>query len=198
MSGASGEASAALLERARAGDARAFEALAREVERPLFRHARRIVGQDVEAEDVVQDALLSAWRSISSFQGSSFRSWIFRIATNRALDRLRSRRRHPELPLDPPSDEDDDRSWAEPAAPGPDLAEIAGGREAFAVVEEALATLPAEQRAVLLLRDVEGFAYEEIAIITSAEIGTVKSRIHRGRLAVRNALILRGWKGSAG
>ena len=66
------------------------------------------------------------------------------------------------------------------------------------MVEETLATLPEEQRAALLLRDVEGFAYDEIAAITSAEVGTVKSRIHRGRLAVRNALVARGWKGSRG
>jgi RNA polymerase sigma-70 factor (ECF subfamily) len=191
------EANALLVQRARQGDARAFEQLARDVERPLYRLAVRMVGH-VDAEDVVQDALLAAWRSLASFEGSSFRAWIFRIATNRALDRLRSRRRHPELPLDPPAEEDDERSWAEPAAPGPELGDIAADREALVVVEEALATLPAEQRAVLLLRDIEGFAYEEIAIITAVEIGTVKSRIHRGRLAVRNALVARGWKGSAG
>ncbi|HEV8534409.1 MAG TPA: sigma-70 family RNA polymerase sigma factor [Candidatus Limnocylindria bacterium] len=156
-----------------------------------------MLGHD-DAEDVVQDALLSAWKSMSSFEGGSFRAWIFRIATNRALDRLRTRRRHPELPLDPPTDDDDAVGWAEPAAPGPEPADIAGDREALRVVEEALETLPAEQRAALLLRDVEGFAYDEIATITSTEIGTVKSRIHRGRLAVRNTLIARGWKGPAG
>jgi RNA polymerase sigma-70 factor, ECF subfamily len=194
---ASTEANALLVQKARQGDARAFEQLARDVERPLYRLAVRMVGQ-VDAEDVVQDALLAAWRSLASFEGSSFRAWIFRIATNRALDRLRSRRRHPELPLDPPAEEDNDRSWAEPAAPGPELADLAADREALVVVEEALTRLPAEQRAALLLRDIEGFAYEEIAIITAVEIGTVKSRIHRGRLAVRNALVARGWKGSAG
>lgn len=185
-----------LIERARAGDTRAFEELARREERALYRHALRIVGTTTDAEDVVQDALFSAWRSIASFQGLSFRAWLFRIATNRALDQLRSRKRRPELPLDPP--EDDDVTWAEPAAPGPDLTQIAGDREALAVVETALETLPAEQRTALLLRDVEGFAYEEIAVITSVEIGTVKSRIHRGRLAVRNALIGRGWRGPEG
>src|SRR3989441_11160153 len=192
------DASARLIKQARAGDARAFEALARAVERPLYRHVQRIVGESADAEDCVQDALFSAWRSIRAFEGDSFRAWIFRIATNRALDRLRSRRRHPELPLDPPADEGEDRSWAEPAAPGPELADIAADREALVIVEQALATLPAEQRAALLLRDVEGFAYEEIASITTVEIGTVKSRIHRGRLAVRNALVARGWKGPAG
>ena len=193
----SGEPSEALLARARRGDARAFEQLALEIERPLYRHATRMLGHD-DAEDAVQDALLSAWKSMASFEGTSFRAWMFRIVTNRALDRLRSRKRHPELPLDPPAESDDSASWAEPVASGPDLADLAADREALSVVEHALATIPPDQRAALLLRDVEGFAYEEIAMITSTEIGTVKSRIHRGRLAVRNVLISRGWKGSAG
>ena len=194
---ASVEPTAELLARARRGDARAFEDLARAVERPLYRHALRILANGADAEDVVQDALLSAWKSLSSFEGASFRAWIFRIATNRALDRLRARKRRPELPLDPPS-EDDEPGWAEPGSTAPELAELVGDREAVTLIEAALAHLPPEQRAALLLRDVEGFAYEEIASITVAEIGTVKSRIHRGRLAVRNALVAKGWKGSSG
>ena len=187
---------AALIERARTGDGRAFEDLAKREERALYRHAARIVGPGPDAEDVVQDAFLSAWRSIRSFEGPSFRAWLFRIVTNRALDRVRARRRRPELPLDPPSE--DDMTWAEPAAAGPDLVDIVSGREALVIVEEALRGVPEEQRAALLLRDVEGFAYEEIAIMTNAEIGTVKSRIHRARLAVRNTLVARGWRGSGG
>ena len=186
----------AVIARARSGDPRAFEDLARSEERALYRHAARIVGPGADAEDVVQDALFSAWRSISAFEGTSFRAWLFRIVTNRALDRVRARKRRPELPLDPP--EDEDVVWAEPVAPGPELAEVASSREALAIVEEALRGVPAEQRAALLLRDVEGFAYEEIAIMTNAEIGTVKSRIHRGRVAVRNALVARGWRGASG
>src|SRR5438552_17927705 len=136
MEHASGEPSAVLLvERARQGDTRAFEELARQLERPLYRHALRITGRDVDAEDVVQDALLSAWRSLASFEGTSFRAWIFRLATNRALDRLRSRRRRPEIPLDPPAEDDDALGWAEPAAPGPERAELAADRQALGVVE---------------------------------------------------------------
>lgn len=195
---ASEEASnVALIERARRGDARAFEDLVRASERALYRHAARIVGAGGDAEDVVQDALLSAWRSMSSFQGTSFRAWMFRIVTNRALDRVRARKRRPELPLDPP-DDDSDLTWAEPAAAGPELADLASSREAVAIVDRALEDVPEEQRAALLLRDVEGFSYEEIAVITAAEIGTVKSRIHRARLSVRNALVARGWRGSGG
>jgi RNA polymerase sigma-70 factor (ECF subfamily) len=196
LSGTSESEVQLLIDRARSGDARAFEDLARREERALYRHALRIVGTTSDAEDIVQDALFSAWRSIASFQGTSFRAWLFRIATNRALDQLRSRKRRPELPLDPP--DDDEVTWAEPVAPGPDLTQLAGDREALAAVEAALEALPAEQRTALLLRDVEGFAYEEIAVITTVEIGTVKSRIHRGRLAVRNALISRGWRGPEG
>jgi RNA polymerase sigma-70 factor (ECF subfamily) len=186
----------ALIERARTGDGRAFEDLARREERALYRHAARIVGPGPDAEDVVQDAFLSAWKSIRSFEGTSFRAWLFRIVTNRALDRIRAQKRRPELPLEPAVDEE--AAWAEPAAPGPDLAEIASGREMLVIVEEALKGIPEEQRAALLLRDVEGFAYEEIALMTNVEIGTVKSRIHRARVAVRNTLVLRGWKGSGG
>jgi RNA polymerase sigma-70 factor (ECF subfamily) len=187
---------AALIVRARTGDSRAFGDLARREERALYRHAARIVGPGADAEDVVQDAFLSAWRSIRSFEGTSFRAWLFRIVTNRALDRTRARKRRPELPLEPA--DDDDATWSEPASPGPELADLAASREALIVVEEALTLVPEEQRAALLLRDVVGFAYEEIAVITGVEIGTVKSRIHRARVAVRNTLIARGWRGSGG
>ena len=186
----------ALIARARTGDSRAFDDLARREERALYRHAARIVGPGADAEDVVQDAFLSAWRSIRSFEGTSFRAWLFRIVTNRCLDRMRARKRRPELPLEPA--EDEEVTWAEPASPGPELVDLAASREALIAVEEALAQVPAEQRAALLLRDVEGFAYEEIALMTGVEIGTVKSRIHRARLAVRNTLITRGWRGSGG
>src|SRR6202158_1486715 len=186
----------ALIARARTGDGRAFDDLARREERALYRHAARIVVPGADAEDVVQDAFLSAWRSIRSFEGTSFRAWLFRIVTNRALDRMRARKRRPELPLEPGDDEE--VTWAEPASPGPELADLAASREALVAVEEALTQVPAEQRAALLLRDVEGFAYEEIALMTGVEIGTVKSRIHRARVSVRNTLMTRGWRGSGG
>lgn len=189
---------ARLVERARVGDVRAFEDLARAEERGLYRHALRMLGTPADAEDVVQDTLLSAWRSIDSFQGTSLRAWLFRIATNRAIDVLRARKRHGELPLDPPDDGDEGPCWTEHPAGGPELSEIAADREAVAIAEAALLAIPVEQRTALLLRDVEGFDYAEIARITTSEVGTVRSRIHRGRVAVRNALVERGWKGSKG
>ena len=158
----------------------------------------RIVGPGADAEDVVQDAFVSAWRSIGSFEGTAFKAWLFRIARNRAIDVFRAKKRRGELPLEPPDDDGGDGSWAEPVAGGPELADIAAGAEALAAVQRALATVPVEQRDALLLRDVEGFSYEEIATITGSELGTVKSRIHRARLTVRNVLVTQGWKGSAG
>ncbi|MEA2662523.1 MAG: hypothetical protein QOH08_2095 [Chloroflexota bacterium] len=186
------------LDRARGGDVRAFDSLARAHERGLYSHVARILGPGADAEDVVQDALVSAWRSLPGFEGTSFKAWLFRIARNRAIDLLRARKRRAELPLDPPDDGDGDPGWAEPVAGGPEPSDIASGRESLAAVEAALALLPVEQRDALLLRDVQGFSYEEIASITVVEIGTVKSRIHRARVAVRNELVIKGWRGSAG
>jgi RNA polymerase sigma-70 factor (ECF subfamily) len=186
------------LDRARGGDARAFDTLARTYERALYSHVSRILGPGPDAEDVVQDAFVSAWRSISSFEGTSFKAWLFRIARNRAIDVIRAHKRRAELPLDPPDDEGGSSGWAEPAAGGPELTDIVAGHEARAAVEAALSLVPVEQRDALLLRDVEGFSYEEIASITVSEIGTVKSRIHRARVTVRNELVAKGWKGSAG
>ena len=186
------------LERARGGDARAFDALARTYERALYSHVARIIGPGADAEDVVQDALVSAWRAIGSFEGTSFKAWLFRIARNRAIDLFRARKRRGELPLEPPDDDGGDGSWAEPVAGGPELSDIVAGHEALAAVEAALGSVPVGQRDALLLRDVQGFSYEEIATITASEIGTVKSRIHRARVTVRNALVTQGWKSSAG
>lgn len=185
------------LARARRGDVRAFDELARAHERRLYAHVARLVGPGADAEDIVQDAFISAWRSIGSFEGGSFTAWLFRIARNRAIDRFRTRARRREVALEPP-DEEGDGDWAEPVAPGPGPLELAAGREARAAVEAALAGVPLEQRDALLLRDIEGFSYEEIAQITATEVGTVKSRIHRARLAVRNALVAGGWTGSGG
>lgn len=190
------QASDARIEKARRGDARAFEALLAEHAERVYAHVARILGTGPEAEDVVQDACISAWRSIASFEGTSFRAWLFRIATNRAIDVVRARRRRGELPLEP--NEDEEQTWAEPVAGGPEPVDLASEQETLRLVEAALARLPAEQRAVVVLRDIEGFDYEEIARITATELGTVKSRIHRGRLAVRNALVAQGWRGASG
>lgn len=184
---------AQLVERLAGGDESAFEALARMHERALFSHAWRLLRDETAAEDAVQDAFLLSYRGRATFRGGSFKAWLFRILTNRCMDILREAKRHQTVSLtpDPQGEEEAEPQWLDPS---PAVEEMAIGDELLAVVEEALETVPPEQRAAVLLRDVQGFDYAEIALITGAEVGTVKSRIHRGRLAVRNVLVSRGWR----
>jgi RNA polymerase sigma-70 factor (ECF subfamily) len=182
-----------LADRLARGDESAFEALARALERSLYSHACRLLRDETQAEDAVQDALLLAYRGRATFRGGSFKAWVFRILTNRCLDLIREAKRRPAVPLDPPAGEEGEDAAMQWADPAPEIETIVIGNELFALVEEALSAVPAEQRAAVMLRDVQGFDYEEIARITNSELGTVKSRIHRGRLAVRNYLVARGW-----
>lgn len=181
------------IERVARGDDAAFDELARLYERALYSHAYRMLANEAQAEDAVQDAFLLAYRGRAGFRGGSFKAWVFRILTNRCLDLLRDAKRHGTVPLDPVEDESEPQR-PEPADPGPRVEELASMKELLATVEEALSWVPAEQRAAVLLRDVEGFDYEEIARITNTELGTVKSRIHRGRLVVRDHLLRLGWR----
>jgi RNA polymerase sigma-70 factor (ECF subfamily) len=181
------------IDRLARGDERAFEELATLYQRALYSHAYRMLSNVAQAEDAVQDAFLLAYRGRATFRGGSFKAWLFRILTNRCLDLLRDAKRRGTVSLDPGSAEEDDPR-PDPIDLGPSVEELASTSELLRHVEEALEGVPAEQRAAVLLRDVEGFDYEEIARITSSELGTVKSRIHRGRLAVREHLIARGWR----
>lgn len=181
------------IERLVRGDVSAFDELARLYERPLYSHAHRMLGNDAHAEDAVQDAFLLAYRGRAGFRGGSFKAWLFRILTNRCLDILRDARRHATVPLEPGENEPEEMR-PEPPDRGPSVEELAVTKELLVQVEEALTHVPLEQRTAVLLRDVEGFDYDEIARITNSELGTVKSRIHRGRLAVRDHLVARGWR----
>ncbi len=181
------------IERLARGDQAAFEELARLYERALYSHACRLLANGALAEDAVQDAFLLAYRGRAGFRGGSFKAWLFRILTNRCFDMLREAKRRATVPLEPTGDEEEDPR-PELAHAGPSVEELAETSELLAHVEEALTRVPVEQRVAVLLRDVQGFDYDEIARITNTELGTVKSRIHRGRLAVRDHLVARGWR----
>ncbi len=181
------------IERLSGGDDSAFDELARLYERALYTHALRLLANGAQAEDAVQDAFLLAYRGRAGFRGGSFKAWVFRILTNRCLDMLREAKRRATSSIDPSLDGEDDAP-PEPAGSGPTVEELAEMSALLEHVEEALARVPLEQRTAVLLRDVEGFDYDEIARITNTELGTVKSRIHRGRLAVRDHLVARGWR----
>jgi RNA polymerase sigma-70 factor (ECF subfamily) len=150
----------------------------------LFALVYRLVPDRDQAADAVQEAFFSAYRNLASFRGGSFRSWLGRIAVNAAMDMQRVRRRRPSQPY--PEFEDD--SWQPPAEPEVEPESKALAAERSKALGRALAALPFDQRNCIVLFDVEDYDYAEIAAIMKVEVGTVKSRIHRGRLALRRTL----------
>ena len=165
------------------GDPQAFAELVRRHRDRLWAVAVRTIGDREDAADAVQDALLSAHRGAASFRGdSAVTTWLHRIVVNACLDRLRRRQAHPTVPL-PDGNRSDDRPPAgpEPAAPMQD-------HDTALVVRQALAALPVEQRAALVLVDVQGYPVAEAAEILRVAEGTIKSRCARGR--ARMALTL--------
>jgi RNA polymerase sigma-70 factor (ECF subfamily) len=175
---------AALVEEAVHGSLEAFNQLVTRHQDHLFALVYRLVPDRDAAADAVQDAFLNAYRNLAAFRGGSVRSWFGRIAINAALDMQRARRRRPVQPY--PEFEDD--SWQPPAEPEVEPETKALGAERLKALARALDGLPFEQRNCIVLFDVDGYDYSEIAAIMHVEVGTVKSRIHRGRLALRMAL----------
>jgi RNA polymerase sigma-70 factor (ECF subfamily) len=185
-----GEPDAALIERARGGDLPAFNLLVARHERAVFNVALRYMRSRELAEDVTQDAFLRAWRSLASFRndaGEGFRSWLLRIASNRALDVLRAGSRRPADSLD--SRLDDDESAWEPEGHDETPLDFAVRGDLGARLEHALGRIHPDQRLVVILSDIHGHPYEEIAEITGVPLGTVKSRINRGRARLREVLL---------
>lgn len=177
----------AILE-AQRGDIQSFNTLVRLYEGRVYNLCYRMLGDGESAADASQDAFLSAYRNIRNFRGGSFRSWLLRIATNTCYDVLRARKRRPSVSLDSDADDESDHSPLQiaDAAESPDDATLR--RELAGEIQRNLALLPDEQRVVLILSDIEGMAYEEIATITGANLGTVKSRLSRGRARLRELL----------
>jgi RNA polymerase sigma-70 factor, ECF subfamily len=164
---------AALLRAHAAGDPDAFGEIVRRHRDRLWAVALRTVGDREEAADALQDALLSAYKAADRFRGdSAVTTWLHRIVVNACLDRLRRRQSRPTVPL-PETD----------VTPAP-----ASDRDTALVVREALATLPAEQRAALVLVDIQGYAVAEAAEILGVAEGTIKSRCARGRARLAGLL----------
>jgi RNA polymerase sigma-70 factor (ECF subfamily) len=175
---------AILIERARDGDLGAFNHLVTVYQDSLYGLVYRMVPDPDQASDVVQEAFFSAYRNLAAFRGGSVRSWLNRIAVNAAMDLQRARRRRPVQPYP----ELEDESWQPPAGPDVDPEGITLDLERTRALEEALRTIGEDQRTAIVLFDVEGYDYGEIAEMTGVSLGTVKSRIHRGRLALRARL----------
>jgi RNA polymerase sigma-70 factor, ECF subfamily len=173
-----------LLERAREGDLDAFNDLVVVYQDLLFALVVRMVPDRDQASDCVQEAFFSAYRNLRSFRGGIVRSWLSRIAINAAMDTQRLRKRRP---VDPYPELEDD-SWQPPADASADPVTTALETERHRALNRALAEVTDDQRAAIVLYDIEGYDYAEIAHMTGVSLGTVKSRIHRGRIALRGLL----------
>ncbi|SNT46842.1 RNA polymerase sigma-70 factor, ECF subfamily [Asanoa hainanensis] len=172
----------ALLRAHVAGDPDAFAELVRRHRDRLWAVALRTLGEREDAADALQDALLSAHRAAPRFRGdAAVTTWLHRIVVNSCLDRIRRRQAHPTVPLPDGHGDPDRPGGVEPAAPVTD-------HDTALVVRQALARLPEDQRAALLLVDVQGYPVAEAAVLLGVAEGTVKSRCSRGR--ARLAMLL--------
>jgi RNA polymerase sigma-70 factor (ECF subfamily) len=178
------EEEALLLADLRAGKETAFERLLREHGGRMLAVARRLVRNEEDARDAVQEAFVSAFRSLDRFEGTSrIATWLHRIVVNACLDRIRRRHAHPTVPLPDSGRPDDERSvrGVEPAAPAVD-------HDTALDVQQALSQLPEEQRSALILIDVQGYPVAEAAVMLGVAEGTIKSRCARGRARLATML----------
>jgi RNA polymerase sigma-70 factor (ECF subfamily) len=170
-----------LLVRLRRGDSRAFEDLVRRYQHRVFGVGLRMLGSRAEAEEIAQETFLRAHRALAEFRGEArLGTWLYGIASRLCLNRLASsERRHPRA--------DDDALDRVPANVA-DAATALERTELEAALHQAIAELPDERRVVIVLRDVEGLAYEEISEALGLELGTVRSRLHRARMELKAKL----------
>lgn len=175
-----------LVERCQQGDTVAFDQLVERHGEWVYNLAYRMVGDRDEAYDMAQEAFVRAFRAIKRFRrGSSFSTWLYRVTTNACLDEIKRRRRRP-APAS--SLLDADGSSPDPPDPSPQVEDHVASLERREVVRRAIAALPLHHRLPLVLYELQGCSYEEIAAITGANVGTVKSRLNRARLALKEAL----------
>lgn len=168
-----------------------FEQLFRRSQRRAYNLAYRLTGNAADAEDVTQDAYVRAWHNFNTYDATrSFEGWLFRIITNRVIDLRRRQKRVPMYSLDSPiqGDEDGQPMAHEFATPDSDPEQIVVGPIMEERLQNALASLPTDYRAAILLCDVEQRSYQEIADMMNCAIGTVRSRIHRARVMLRKHL----------
>lgn len=179
-----------LLERSRQGDLAAFNALVEKYQQSVYNLCLRMLSSPQAAEDATQEAFVAAFKAIRSFHGDTFRAWLFRIASNACYDEMRRKRSRPAASLDEPHG--DQGHTIDVPASGQSPEERAEQQELGELIQRALSQLHPDQRIVLVLCDVQGFDYAEIAQVLNVSLGTVKSRIFRGRMQMRALLLDQG------
>ncbi len=186
------DADLAAIERASAGDGSAFEALVRKYQSWVFTLAHRMLGDRAEAEDMAQEIFLKVYRALPQFEGkSTFSTWLYTIATNHCLSHLESRRRRPrlqEMIRSARTEGNPDPVEDRVADPAPRADQVLEKADLRRLIQEQLLRLTPEHRAILVLRDIQGLAYEEIGGLLGLEPGTVRSRLHRARTELKERL----------
>ena len=172
---------------AQKGDTAAFNQLVRAYQEMVYRTAYRVLGERASAEDAAQEAFISAFKNIRAYRGGSFKAWLFRIVTNACYDQLRVKQRRPADSLDAMMENSDGPLF--PANDQESPQEFAERRELGAMMQSGIAVLPHDQRMTLVLSDIEGLSYEEIASAMQTNVGTVKSRLSRARTQLRDFLV---------
>ncbi|MGD8626934.1 MAG: sigma-70 family RNA polymerase sigma factor [Anaerolineae bacterium] len=180
----------ALIDSARKGDVRAFNQLVMLYQSLAYNVAYRILGNPDAAADATQDAFFSAYKAMPKFRGGSFKSWVLRIVTNACYDQLRAKKRRPTSSLDDLPVEADHTYYLRDSAEQPD--EYIERQDLNRLIQSAITTLPVEQRTIVVLSDVQGMSYQEIADVLNISLGTVKSRLSRGRAKLRDFLWQKG------
>ncbi len=178
-----------LIQSSQHGDLQAFNCLIERYQALLFRIALRILGDEDNAADAAQVAWISAFRNINGFRGGNLRAWLMRIVVNACYDEIQRRHRRGEIPLQPAGSDGERAAFAFWLAdPAPGVEEQVDRDDLEAIIQESLQSLTPVYRAVLVLIDIEGLSYEEAASAARVPLGTVRSRLARARLALRQRL----------
>lgn len=183
-----------LVKKAKNGDDEAFSTLVGIFEKFVYNTAVRYLSAAAQtteaADDIAQNSFIKAWRSLSSFRGEClFSTWLFRITANSARDYIRHKSRHSTVSLTTSDDDDEEKEWDIPVTSGDDVPEASlEKKELIAGVRRAIEQLPEDQRAVVVMRDIHELPYKTIADTLGVELGTVKSRLNRGRANLKTIL----------
>ena len=176
------------IQQAQQGDLAAFNRLVMAYQGTAYNVAYRIIGNGEAAADACQDAFIKAYKAIQQYQGGSFKSWLLRIVTNTCYDQIRYKSRRPTSSLEDLTENPDDHSARLISdIESPEEGVLRG--ELNKTIQVGINQLPEEQRIILVLSDVQGFSYQEIAEIIDQPLGTVKSRLSRGRRRLRDFLL---------
>jgi RNA polymerase sigma-70 factor (ECF subfamily) len=179
-----------LIQDATRGDLDAFNRLVLAYQEMAFNVAYRLLSDEDSAADITQTAFISAYKNLNGFRGGSFKAWLMRIVTNACYDELRRIKRHPTIPLEPVDDDTEEEiespTWLADGSASPE--ETVEQADLEHAVQHCLANLPEEFKVVVVLVDVQGFDYEEVAKVIKRPLGTIKSRLARARLKLQDCL----------